>query len=57
MGWTIEDQQIWRDRKMKPHTIQYSRKTHERDSDLMIRMTKLINIPPEVKLVAIQFTR
>ena len=51
-GWTEEDQQIWRDRKMKPHTIQFRYQQHVKESELMVRLTSLTGIPPKLKMIA-----
>lgn len=56
LGWTAEDREIWRNRKMKPHTIQYRFKHHLRECDIMSRMTGLVGLSPAVKILAIQFS-
>ena len=55
LGWTKEDQEIWRKRKMKPHTIKYRFKHHLRECDIMSRMSRMTDLTPAVKILAVQF--
>ena len=54
-GWSEEDQQIWRDRKMKPHTIRYRYQQHMKEYQVMLNLTKIPLRPSIPKLVALQF--
>lgn len=55
LGWTDEDRQIWRDRKMKPHTILYRYQHHVKECQIMTNLVKIPIKPSQAKLVALQF--
>ena len=54
-GWTQEDQQIWRDRKMKPHTIYYRARQEAKDCQIMNNLVKIPIKPSHAKFIALQF--
>ena len=53
-GWSEEDQQIWRDREMKPHTILYRYQHHMKEYEIMLNLTKIPIKPSPAKLVALR---
>lgn len=55
-GWTEEDQRIWRDRKMKPHTILYRYQHHLKEYEIMLKLSVIKLRPSQAKLVALMFT-
>ena len=54
-GWSEEDQQIWRDRKMKPHTIRYRYQQHMKEYQVMLNLTRIPINPSHAKFIALQF--
>ena len=55
LGWTEEDQQIWRDRKMPAHTIEYRYQHHMREAALMRKLSMVPIKPSHAKFIAAQF--
>ena len=53
-GWTEEDQQIWRDRQMKPHTILYRYQHHVKECKIMTALTSIPLKPSQVKFLALR---
>ena len=50
VGWTEEDQEIWRTRKMSANTIYMRYQHHKKEADLMVSLSKVDMPPGEAKL-------
>lgn len=55
MGWTKEDQQIWRDRKMPASKIYMRYQHHMKEAALMRRLSMVPIKPSHAKFIAVQF--
>jgi hypothetical protein len=56
LGWTDEDQEIWRARQMLPHMIYKRYQTHMREAEMMVALSHCDLPPGEGKMLFMALT-